>query len=116
MSDNWVQAAEVLQSLVEAAKEKPIRSLGETGHLRRIPIESPVPGFSFEAQTSYLLNSSIVVEFQAERRYLFGLYYKSIYTILEICSDGTFEENPIYSRSESYRARKVRRNWLLDDT
>ena len=79
----------MLQSLVAEAKKNPITSLTESEHLKRTSIDSPLPDFTFEALTSRLLNNSIIIEFQAERSYCLGLFYRSIYTILEFSPDGT---------------------------
>lgn len=111
-TNNWDNARDVLRLLVDEAKTNPIKSLRTEDHNRRTRLQSPLPGFLFEVHTSWMLNSSVVFEFQAERSYFFGLYFKSLYTILEVLPDGTFDENPIYTRLESCSKRQARRAWL----
>ncbi len=115
MSEHWSLARNLLQSLVEEATKNPVTSLTQSEHIKRTHIESPLPGFTFEAQTSWLLNDTVIIEFEAERSYCFGLIYRSIYTILEVSPDGTTETNPIYARFESFAARRRRRGWLRND-
>ena len=116
MSSRWTIARNLLQALVAEAVKNPVTSLTDSENVKRITIDSPLSGFTFEARTSSLLNDTVMIEFEAERSYLFGLFYRSIYTILETSRDGTTEKNPIYSRFESSAARRRRRAWLQDDT
>ena len=115
MSKDWEQANQLLQALVHEATLTPITSISPSNDGKRTSIASPIPGFTFEAQTSWLLNNSIIVEFQAERSYCFGLFFRSIYSIVEFSPDGDVETNPIHSRFELFLARKTRRHWGQDD-
>ncbi len=115
MSGDWEQAKELLQALIHEATLKPITSISPSDDGKHTSIASPMSGFSFEAKTSWLLNNSIIVEFQAERSYLFGLFFRSIYSIVEFSPDGDVETNPVYSRFETRFARQTRRNWGQGD-
>ena len=115
MSRDWEQAKKLLQALIDEATLKPITSISPSDDGKRTSITSPISGFTFEARTSWLLNNAIIVEFQAERSYLFGLFFRSIYSLVEFSPDGDVETNPIYSRFETRSARKIRRNWGQDD-
>ena len=116
MSKDWEQAKKMLGALVHEATLRPITSISPADDGKHTLIASPMSGFTFEAKTSWLLNKSIIVEFQAERSYFFGLFFRSIYSIVEFSSDGDVETNPIYSRFETRSARETRRGWGQDDT
>ena len=88
-------------------------SLGQSGD--RIPIESPMPGISFEMRVSKMLNGTSTVDFEAERSYLFGLLYRSMDCIVEFPPDDDVVVGRIVSRFENWKVRDTRRNWGEDD-
>lgn len=90
--------------------EVPTGQFGE-----RIPIESPVRGVNFEMRVSKMLNGTTTVDFEAERSYLFGLLFRSMYCVVEFPPDGKARINKLVSRIERRNVRETRRNWGKDD-
>ena len=66
-------------------------------------------------RVSRMLNGTGTVDFEAERSYLFGLLFRSMYCIVEFPPDGEVVVNQIVSRFESRKVRETRRNWCKDD-
>lgn len=60
-------------------------------------------------------NGNWVVIVEAERDYLSGRIFRSMYKVLEITPDGPIRNDKIQTRFESFESRKTRRNWSRDD-
>ena len=115
MQNQWNKVRVALRALAaEAASASiPEVSLGQSGE--PISIESPISGVNFEMRVSRMLNGTGTVDFEAERSYLFGLLFRSMYCIVEFPPDGEVVVNQIVSRFESRKVRETRRNWCKDD-
>jgi len=92
-----------------------VDGLEEDDHCRRRIIDSPVPGFRFEVETSWMLNGSWAVSIEAERNYIFGLLYRAIFKHIVISPDDVEIPEKFGSRIETAKARQIRRNWGRED-
>ncbi len=110
MSD-WKRAEQVLLQMAEDVSRLPFSSFGDEDNCKLRRVKSPLPGFRFEVDTSWMLNGSWVVCIEAERSYLLGLLYRSIYTLIEIPPGGAIVSGIVNSRLELFSTRKTRRNW-----
>ncbi len=111
----WHQARQILEGMVDDASKLSLENFKEGDHLKRRQIPSPIPGFVFELETSALLNGMWVVSIEAEQKYLFGLFYRSMFTNVLIGPSGVESDNQFGTRTELFSQRAARRNWLRDD-
>ena len=115
IGNRWNNVKSVLAALAEEAAQLDITSFSETDNLKRRQVPSPVPGIRIEMETSSLMNGMWVVSIEAERAYLFGLYYRSMYTNVMIGPNGAEIADRFAYRTESASKRRIRRNWLRDN-
>ena len=100
--------------MVDDACQLDLESFKADDHHKSRQIRSPIPGFVFEIETSTLLNGMWVVSIEAERKYLFGLYYRSIFTNVLLGPGGVESNKQFGSRTELFSQRATRRNWARE--
>ena len=111
----WSQARQILEKMADDTAKLALENLRQHDHKRRRQIPSPIPGFVFELEASALLNGMWVVSIEAEKKYLFGLVYRSIFTNVLIGPNGAESNSRVGRRTELFSRRTVRRNWGRED-
>ena len=112
---NWKAAKNVLLEIQADVEKLPFGGFSMDDHHKRRQIESSIPGFRFEVGVSWMLNSSWVVSIEAERRYAFGMMYRSLFKHIVIDQDDIEIPERFRSRIETRRMRATRRNWGRED-
>lgn len=112
MGNKWHQAKRHLAKLIEDLSRLSVDSLSEKDHLDRKDVPSPISGFHFEIETSLLLNGTWTVSVEAERRYFFGLFYRSLYKIVHIQPEEAVVPAKFHSRLELFHTRSARRGCM----
>lgn len=115
VEDKWKKAEEVLSQVQGDVSRLAVDSFQEEDHYSRKSIASPIPGFQFEVETSWMLNGSWVVTIEAERSYIFGLMYRSIFKHIVISPESREIPDRFGTRIETFHARNIRRNWGRED-
>jgi len=106
----WKQPINFLLQLGDDFASRSYESFGDKDDGRVEQITSSMPEFQFEVRINWLLNGTWVIWVEAERGYLFGRVFKSMYKIIEITADGLQEDGSIHTRIESLEMRRARRN------
>ncbi|MEL7187598.1 MAG: hypothetical protein AAFN50_14380 [Pseudomonadota bacterium] len=112
---NWNAAEKQLLEMQADVLQLPFNSFSMEDHCKRREIDSSLPGFRFEVEVSWMLNHSWVVTIEAERQYLFGLLYRSIFKHIVIAQDDIEIPERFGHRLETRGTRDTRRNWGRED-
>ena len=75
-------------------------------------IEKTILGYRFEVEYRYMLNDSLVIQIEATKTVFLGLYYKTFGKILMVNAGGSFESYDFYTKLESFKEIRARKNWL----
>lgn len=110
----WSQARRVLARIRDDVSRLGVEEFKEDDHQKRRQIASPIPGFVFELEAAYLLNGMWVISIEAERKYLFGLLYRSVFTNVLIGPKGVESNDQFGGSIEFFSTRMTRRNWGRD--